>query len=237
MSRLLREGGFAPASSVVSRLDLHNTYCAFCWHDAASGWLHVASQSLVCTWCLRDPDADDGAVGRSERASLGARGRDDLVRVVRVDDHVVTGTARLRAMRLLGEPVLAPPGRDGVVLTVAPTLPCPASSCRLHRNSYGEHVGAWCRVACWQSFPTSPLGTGGRCPGGAAPHHLSHSNRSRSGRPLVGGMPSSRRKVRPPQWAYPLIFGPDLAMGERAAKSPLGLDRGPGAPLPQLCGL
>ena len=70
MSRLLREGGFTPASAVVSQLDLDNTYCAFCWRDAASGWLHVASQRLVCTGCLRDPDADDGAAGRRASARL-----------------------------------------------------------------------------------------------------------------------------------------------------------------------
>ena len=66
--RLLREGGFAPASSVVSPLDLDNPYCVFCWREAGHGWLHVQTQSLVCTTCLRDPDADDGAVGR--RASV-----------------------------------------------------------------------------------------------------------------------------------------------------------------------
>ena len=60
-SRLLRGGGFVPASSVVSQLDIADPYCSFCWRDVGHGWLHVATQSLVCTTCLKDPDADDGA--------------------------------------------------------------------------------------------------------------------------------------------------------------------------------
>lgn len=68
VTRLLRGGGFTPASSVVSALELDSRYCVFYWRDAEHGWLHIASRSLVYTWCLRDPDADDGAAGH--RASV-----------------------------------------------------------------------------------------------------------------------------------------------------------------------
>jgi hypothetical protein len=57
----MRSGGFAPAHALV--IDLEDTYCLFCSRDARRGWIHIASQHLVCTECMRDPDADEGAVG------------------------------------------------------------------------------------------------------------------------------------------------------------------------------
>jgi hypothetical protein len=38
--------------------------------DVGHGWPHVATQSLVCTTCLKDPDAEDGAAGRRAHVRL-----------------------------------------------------------------------------------------------------------------------------------------------------------------------
>ena len=72
MSRVARAGGFVPASAVVTPLDLADTYCAFSFRDAEHGWLHFATQRLVCTGCLRDPDADRGEVGRRAAERVAA---------------------------------------------------------------------------------------------------------------------------------------------------------------------
>jgi hypothetical protein len=48
----MRSGGFAPAHALV--IDLEDTYCLFCSRDARRGWIHIASQHLVCTECMRD---------------------------------------------------------------------------------------------------------------------------------------------------------------------------------------
>ena len=71
----MREGGFVPATSVVSALDV-DPYCAFCFSEDPA-WLHVTSQRLFCTQCLPDPDADDGAAGR--QASVRLRKLDDAM--------------------------------------------------------------------------------------------------------------------------------------------------------------
>lgn len=76
MSKLLREGGFAPVSALLTPLDLDSPYCAFCFRTAEFGWIHVTSQQLVCVECLNDPDAEDGTAGR--RAQVRLRELEDV---------------------------------------------------------------------------------------------------------------------------------------------------------------
>jgi hypothetical protein len=72
MSKLVRSGGFAPAQALVVEYD--DTFCCLCDRDAMRGWVHISSQLLVCTECMSDPEANDGAVGvrTSERVKAMA---------------------------------------------------------------------------------------------------------------------------------------------------------------------
>jgi hypothetical protein len=79
-SKLSYPGGFVPLAAVASRLDDLDPSCVFCFSigDERS-WLHLSSNRVVCSRCLKDPYAGHDDDAESHEGDEGRQAAERLI--------------------------------------------------------------------------------------------------------------------------------------------------------------